>query len=334
MPKFNVLGSAAIAALCAAFSAAAPAEAQKAIRIGTSSIGSSFYAITVGMSKMIQTHAGMNVSVESLGGSDANMFGIARGKVDFAVANSGATFDRYHGNKPFRKTFELRLVAQGQPSFRGLFVRKGSGIKSAKDLVGKVFLAKRKPLPELEKLAMAYIHVNHLPVGKIKLVSSRNLGEMNRVLRAGSVDIVAFPFGLRQPVITKLFNDDVIEPVIFSEDEYAKIKKALPDMFFRYKVKANHFKNQPKAFLTYGLTTQLTTSAKMSDETAYQVAKAILGHTKEFSKYHAAARLWTAKRTVLAPKIPFHPGAIRYLKEAGVWNAKLDALQAKLLKRM
>lgn len=334
MSKTRILGISGLAAVCATMVAVAPASAQEAIRLGTSSVGSTFYAISVGMSKIIQKYAGLNVSVESLGGSHANMFGIDRGKVDFAMGNSGATFDSYHGNKPFKKPVALRLVAQGQPSYRGIFVRYDSGIEKPADLVGKVIMGKRKPLPELEKLTNAMIKVYGLPKDKIKIVSSRNLGEVNRMLRAGSVQAASYPFAERQPVITKLFNDGIIKPLIFSEDKYDEIMKAMPPMFYKFYIKPNTWKNQPKGFWTYGLTTHLVTNAKTSDDLVYRVVKAILSNTKEFKTYHAAARHWTLKRTVSNPTVPFHPGVIRYLKEVGAWTAELEARQGKLLKRM
>ena len=322
-----------IASAVLATAIAMPANAQQAVRIGTSSVGSTFYVVTIGMSKIIQKHAGFNATVEPLGGSHANIFGLARKKVDFAVANSGATFDGYFGNGPFKKPVEIRIVLQGAATYRHIFIRKGADIKSASDLTGKVFLAKRKPLPELEMLANAWMDVAGFDKSKVKLVSSRTLSEMNNVLRAGSVDLVAYPFGLRQPVVTKLFNDNVIEPVVMSEKEYEAVMKRLPPMFYKYKVKANQFKNQPKAFLTFGLVTQLATSASADENTVYKVAKAVLSNSKEFVTYHSSARAWTANRTATDAKIPYHNGTIRYLKEVGLWSAENEALQKRLLAR-
>jgi TRAP transporter TAXI family solute receptor len=332
----NISGKIAISVTAAALAAviAVPASAQKAISLGTSSVGSSFYVLSVGMSKIIQKHGGMNVSVESLGGSHANMFGIARGKVDFAMANAGATYDAYHGNTPFKKPTNLRLVAQGQSSFRGIFFTKSSGITKIENMVGKTFLAKRKPLPELEKLVNGVLKAYGLPANKIKMVSSRNLGEMNRVIRAGSVDAAAYPFSLRQPVIVKLFNDNMVTPLILPEDKYTEVMKGLPAIFFKYYVKPNSFKNQPKGFLTFGLTTQLATSANQDVGTVYKFTKALLANTKEFSKYHGLAKQWNLKKTLSNPTVPFHDGAIQYFKEVGKWTAKLEKAQARLLKRM
>ncbi len=334
MSTSRILGKPGLAAVCAALVAAsAPAAAQEAVSLGTSSVGSTFYIISVGMSKIIQKYAKLNVSVESLGGSHANMFGVARGKVDFAMGNSGATFDRYNGNFPFKKPFALRLVAQGQASYRGIFVRADSGINSPRDMVGKVIMGKRKPLPELEKLTNAMIQVYGLPKAKIKIVSSRNLGEVNRMLRAGSVQASSYPFSERQPVISKLFNDGIVKPLIFTEDKYDAMKKLLPDMFYKHFIPANTWKNQPKGFWTFGLSTHLVTSAKQDASIVYRVTKALLGNTKEFSTYHGSARHWNTKRTLGSPTVPFHEGSIRYFKEIGAWTSKMAALQAKLLKR-
>ena len=323
----------AVAAATSLFAISFSAGAQEAVRLGTSSVGSTFYTISIGMSKIIQKHGGLNVSVESLGGSHANMFGVARDKVDFAMGNSGATFDRYHGNKPFKNPFGLRLVAQGQPSSRGIFVTKSSGITKPEQLVGKTVMGKRKPLPELEKLFNAMVKVYGLPKDKIKVVSSRNLGEVNRILRAGSVAAASYPFSKRQPVITKLFNDDIVRPLIFAKDKYQAMKKMLPDMFYEQFIPANTWKNQPKGFLAFGLTTHLVTSVKQDAKIVYRVTKALLGNNKEFSKYHGAARHWNTKRTLKSPTVPFHEGTIRYFKEIGAWTPQLAAKQSKLLSR-
>lgn len=322
---------AAIGALIACF-AAGPAAAQKAIRLGTSSIGSSFYATAVGMSQLIQKHAGINVTVEPVGGSDANIFGVAAGRIDFAMSNSGASYDGYHGIKPFRKKEPMRLLIQGNPTLRWFFVRKGAGISKPQDLVGKTVSSSRKPLPELQQIMNALIKVYKLPSSKIKQVGSVTSGEVARAFRAGTIDAASFPFALRQPIASKLFADNIIAPLIIPDNMFYKVKALLPNKFSVLKVPANNFENQPKAFLSLKMTTQLTTVASMPEEEVYKVVKAVLGHHDEFVKMQPAAGPWTVKNTLEDAKIPFHPGAIRYFKEIGAWTPALEKLQEKLLK--
>lgn len=55
------------------------AYAQDSIRFGTSSVGSTFYVLAVGMSEQTCKHAGLNATVEPLGGSTATINGIGAG---------------------------------------------------------------------------------------------------------------------------------------------------------------------------------------------------------------------------------------------------------------
>ena len=308
------------------------ASAQKAVRLGTSSIGSSFYVTAVGMSRLILEHAKFNVTVEPVGGSAANVFGIDAGRIELAMSNSGTTFDAYHGKKPFKKKVKMRLMISGNPTLRWFMVRKGSKITKPEDLVGKVVSSSRKPLPELQEIMNALIKVYRLPAAKIKQVGSVDSGEVARSFRAGSIDAASYPFAMKMPLAAKLFADNVIEPLILPDDKFQAVKSQLPDKFTVIRVPANNFQNQPKAFNALAMTTQLVAIDKTSDETVYQVVKAVLGHHSEFVKYHATARDWTVENTLKNAKIPYHPGAIRYFKEVGKWTPELEALQAKLLK--
>ena len=70
----------------------------------------------------------------------------------------------------------------------------------------------------------------------------------------------------------------------------------------------------------------------VTDEQVYQVARAILENTKEFRKYHRAGRLWNLERTARDPKLPFHNGVIKYLKEKDVWTDELEAQHKAMLR--
>jgi hypothetical protein len=322
-----VLGAAAVVAA----GLTAPATAQKAITLGTSSIGSSFYVVSIAIAKMASKHENMNVSVESVGGSHANMFGIARGKIDFATANSSAVYDLYNGNTPFKKAFDVRLVAQGHPTLRWFISTKRSDITRLEDIDNKTISSIRRPLPELKEVMDAMEKV--FGMKGIKHVASSTSRELDGQLRAGTVDGALMPFSLRQPVITKLFRDDMIQPLILSDAQFDKVFAALPPKFFKLVVPANNFKNQPKAFPVLGLNAVMVTTMKMDEETVYTMLRSFMNHQKEFSTFHGAAKFWNPQRATLSPPVPFHPGAIKYYKEAGMWTPKLEALQARLLRK-
>ena len=140
---------AAVVAVAIAVAAGGIAWAQaKALRVGTSSSGSVFYTLAVGLSSMLTKDANIPATAEPVGGSSANMFAINADKIDIAIVNAMAAVDAYHGNKPFKSKIDVGLIAQGAQSLRQIIVRVGSGIEKPEDLVGKTIIGKRPALPE------------------------------------------------------------------------------------------------------------------------------------------------------------------------------------------
>jgi TRAP transporter TAXI family solute receptor len=311
----------------------APAVAQEALTFGSSSIGSVFYVVSVGMSKLIGKYEGINVTVQPLGGSYPNLFALASKKVDLLICNSLSQYNRYHGNPPFKRPFDVRMMAQGFPNYRVIIVRKGAGVTKPADLAGRTMIGKRRALPELEQITTALLRVYNVPASKVKIVDTVNTGQVGKALRAGTVDAAAYPAALRQPLLTSLFQDNIVDFLYISAEKRDEMLKMLPEAFYPGSFPVGSFPGQGKEAYIFGLSTSLSTRADLSDDLVYRVTKAVLGHPDEFAKYHPSAREWTVKRSLSNPSVPYHDGAIRYYKEIGAWNAEMDAIQAKLLKK-
>jgi uncharacterized protein len=80
----------------------------------------------------------------------------------------------------------------------------------------------------------------------------------------------------------------------------------------------------------FALASYMVTASRLSEDTVYKVTKALFDHIKEFHTFHGVAKEWTLKETLDDPKIPFHPGAVRYFKEMKLWTPEMDKLQASL----
>ena len=331
--KRSVLAWAGPALLSTIGLTCAPVSAQESIVFGTSSIGSTFYVLSVGMSEMITKHAGISTTVQPVGGSIPNLFAIATKKTDLAMSSSLAMQDRYLGNKPFRKPYEIRLIAQGQPNFRVILVRKGSGVQSPKDLAGRTMIGKRRAIPDMAMITSALFKVHNIDPSKVQVIDTVNTGQVVKALRAGTVDAAVYPAALKQPALTSMFQDNIVDFMYLSKESRDSMLTMLPKAFYQGEFKAGFFPGQKKDLNNFGLYTGLVARSEMKDETVYKIIKAIVGRPKEFSKYHAAARQWTVPNSLKHPAVPFHNGAIRYYKEVGAWTAEMDALQKKLLAR-
>lgn len=322
-----------VVALCGAtLIAGSTTQAQEAVRIGTSSVGSVFYTLAIGASELIQKHAKINATAEAVGGSTANMRGLDAKKIEFAVANSFASYTAFRGTYKFKKPINVRMVMQGQGSYRWMVVRKAANIKTVKDLVGRTIIAKRRALPEIELIMNAMIEVYGLPKEKLNLVATTNTGQLVKALRAGSVDAAIMPFSRRSAQIAKPMTDGVIELLSIPVEKRDAMLKLLPPMMWPDTFKPGTFKAQKEAVNLIGLNTYFMTRADVPDSIVYKVTKAILENNKEFTSYHKAARQWNLKRALRNVAIPFHPGAVKYFKEKGVWTAAHEANQQRLLK--
>ncbi|MFQ5682562.1 MAG: TAXI family TRAP transporter solute-binding subunit [Candidatus Binatia bacterium] len=310
-----------------------PTRAQQAIRIGTSSIGSAFYTIAIGASEVIRKHSGLNTTVETVGGSSANMRGLGAKKIEFAMANAFAAFTSFKGTHNFKKPVNVRLVIQGQSSNRWLLLRKGAGIKRLQDLEGRTVIAKRRALPEIALVMNAFLKVFNLDKKKINIVATTNSRQAYKALRVGSVDAGVMPFSRKSAAVQKPMRDGVLEFFYTSKKKRDQMLNHLPPMMWGATFPGGTFEGQKKKLNLLGMNVYFMTRPDVSNETVYKVTKALLENTKEFATYHRAARLWTLKRAMRHVALPFHPGAIKYFKEKGVWTAEHEATQKKLLSR-
>ena len=67
-----------------------------------------------------------------------------------------------------------------------------------------------------------------------------------------------------------------------------------------------------------GTVATLVVSADMADETAYAITKAVFDNFDDFRKLHPALASLSKQDALKGETVPFHPGAIKYFKEAGL----------------
>ena len=77
----------------------------------------------------------------------------------------------------------------------------------------------------------------------------------------------------------------------------------------------------------------LSTMSGRDDGLVYAMVKAIYDDFDNISKATPTTYGLAADRQILNYVVPFHDGAIRYFKEAGLWNDELQAHNDALVKR-
>ncbi len=79
---------------------------------------------------------------------------------------------------------------------------------------------------------------------------------------------------------------------------------------------------------------QYVAYSDLSESKAYWIVKMIAESFDEYKDITPAMVWHDPKEAIKANSVlPYHPGAVRYFKEAGLWNAQLEKNQAELLAR-
>ena len=104
-----------------------------------------------------------------------------------------------------------------------------------------------------------------------------------------------------------------------SDEEFEKLRKINPG-FVRYVVKPGTYAEQgiEGEIRTFQSPTILIASSKTPEETIYKITRAIVEGRGEFGAVVKAMNGVTPEQMAESFGMPYHPGAARYYKEAGL----------------
>jgi TRAP transporter TAXI family solute receptor len=301
---------------------AAYAQAPKAISMGTSSMGSPFYALSVVIANAVTKATGINVGVQPSGGSDGTVRGLLANKVEIGMINADTAVEAYNGIGLYTKLGKvpIRLIAQGQDSLRQIVVRADSGIETPADLVGKRFIARRRSNLEIEVIANLLLQEYGIDKKKVKIIETVEANDAVEALKLGSADAALLPAGLNASFLMDLFRSTKMRFLSIPDDKLNAMIKKMGAAWHKSTIPANMYYGQDQPVKTLGVRALIVCRADLPEDMVYKITKAIFSSHNDIAAAHSAGKEWSLQNTVKDEPIPFHSGAIRYFKEVEVWK--------------
>jgi TRAP transporter TAXI family solute receptor len=313
-----VIGSALLAAVPRAF-------AQQAFfRIGTGGTSGTYYPIGGLIANSISATGasgveGLVATANSSNGSVANINAIQSGASESGFSQSDVAYWAYSGTGLFEgkgKIEDLRLLATLYPETLHVVARADAGIKSIADLKGKRLSLDE---PGSGTIVDARIVLDAFGITE-KDITPEYLkpGPSGEKMRDGGLDAYFFVGGFPAGAITELAASTDITLVPVTGPEVDKIL-AEYGFFAKNSVPAETYKGIPETE-TISVAAQWVTSAKQPEDLVYNIAKSLYSEAtqKALQAGHAKGALITLDNAVTSAGIPFHPGAEKFYKEAGV----------------
>ncbi len=337
MRRSLIYGFIGIALLCVSAGAQAQ-QLPKSVAIGSNPPGSLFYALASGLAKVISDAAAIQAQVQPYAGTSTFVPLFDTGELEFGVVNAvdmgmvyrGANF-KVGGRNPFPHVPSSRLLMRGSPLRSSFIVRKDSPIKTLADVKGKRVTGEYPA--QLAVWYNMFGALSNAGIGwnDVKVVPVPAVNEGVDALIQGRADVTTHAMGS-----AKLKEADAAVGIRFLSLDCSKlgeerIKKAIPG-YYLSTVKGGSSSGILDDVCAYTYDIYLVGHAKLPDAVVRSVLQAIWVNIDKLPQFHPGFVEWTKARAVDAEvTIPYHPAAVRHFKDAGVWPAKMDDAQKKLL---
>ena len=297
---------------------------QSFFRIGTGGTAGTYYPIGGLIANAISATGengveGLVATAVSSNGSVANINAIQSGASESGFSQSDVAYWAHSGTglydgKP--KVEDLRLIATLYPETLHIVARADAGIKSVADLKGKRVSIDEPGSGTIvdARLVLAAYGLSEKEISPEYLKP----GPSGEKMRDGALDAFFFVGGFPAGAITELAASTKITLVPVSGAEAEKL--IADNQFFAVNTVPAETYTGVGEMQTISVAAQWVTSAKQSDDLVYNITKSLWsdGTRKALDAGHAKGKQITLENAVKSAGIPFHPGAEKFYKEAGV----------------
>jgi len=291
------------------------------ISVGTAPVGGVFYTVGSAICEVVneqKSDANWRVSAEATGGSMENIRLLSQGKMQFAMSNSSITYFAVRGEGDWEQQHDVRAVMTLFPNVAMFVALKGSGINNIAELKGKrVFIGPEgagfeyfvNPILEAHGLTMADIQPRY--------GSQQSAVDL---LGDNAVEAAMIGGGIPNPSLSQMAQANPVKLIPYDPEAKAKLIEKY-SFFEPATIPGGTYSGLPddQPSLNVG-SAHLITHASVADDLVYEFTKQVYEHRKLIAQRHRAAAAITPESVATENGTEFHPGAIRFYQEQGIWT--------------
>jgi TRAP transporter TAXI family solute receptor len=260
-------------------------------------------------------------TAEVTGASVDNLKLMQLGKVDLAFTLADTLAEAVSGTGPFKETGavgSVRTLAVLYTNYTHIVVREGSGIRKVADLKGRT-VSVGAPGSGTELIADRVLAAAGIDPRKDITRHSLGVSESAGALKDGKVDAFFWSGGLPTAAIqdlaatpgtsmSLLASDDLVP---FLQRDFGK------DRYSVAVIPGGTYRGAEKELGTVGVQNLLVASSQLSDDLVHDIVRVLFENKDALVAAHPEARHLEKPSSFDGVPAPYHPGALRYYKEAG-----------------
>jgi uncharacterized protein len=319
MLKRAIHGAAALAV--AAVIGGGAAAQQKTYSIGTGGTGGVYYPLGGAVANVLSKNLpGVQATAEVTGGSVDNLklIGSKQSEIGFSMAD--AALDAYKGEDKFKGSkVPLQTLLVLYPNRMHVATVEGTGIEKMTDLKGKR-VSTGSPGSATEVMAFRVIEAAGLDKDKDMKRERLGVAESVNALKDRKIDAFFWVGGIPTAAVTDLGATPGVKiKLVDHADLVDKMNAKYGKLYSAGAIKAGSYPGQDKDNKIVDVWNILVTGDRMSEDDAYKIVKTLVEKKADLVAVHKEAEAFSLDNQVQERSpIPFHPGALRYFKEAGV----------------
>jgi len=309
----------------------------KAAIIAAGRPGGGVYNVATGMGVVISKYLKVKTNAES-GMFGKNVVLLHKGDVDFGMAQSDMAYEAARGLGRFKRygKMKLRLMFSGSTPPAAFVVRADSGIKTVKDLKGNTVMATMVNNMTFTLCGDLILKSAGMTREDLKDIKFAGPKEGREALAEGRVKafICLLPSIGKTGWVEEL---NMSVPIRFITGEEEALEAVVADSPFARKatLRAEYFGEvvNNKDLVSLGTVHTFLCRSDLPDDFVYEVMKVFYDHLEELYTFHLEAKAYLGN-PLQVTVLPYHPGAVKYYKEKGLWTSEKEKTQQKLLKEL
>ncbi len=308
---------------CTSEAASQPAPNPPILVIGTGNTGGVFFPYGGGIARVLTAKLpNAQVTAEETGGSVDNMKLVKAGDADLGLSTVDSAYDALLGQGAYKDTGPIpacALIVLYQ-SFVHVVASEGSGINSVEEMKGKT-ISVGSAGSSTEGAADRILEAAGLnPKADVKR-ENLSVADSVAAMKDGKIDGFFWIGGLPTGAVTDLVNTPNVQVKFIPTEQYVKpLTDKYGPVYTSFALPKGTYAGVDQDVPGIGIGNIVFASANMNEQLAYDIVKTLFDNLADVQTSHPEAKKLKLETATTGSSIPFHPGAVRFYTEQGVYK--------------